>query len=58
MKTFEIIIYDWNAEVEYERYIVECDTYGDLLTLAGKRCQEIMKEKDLQEVCWNYREVV
>ena len=58
MKTFEIVIYDWDAEVEYERRLIECKTYGEMMTFAEKRCQEIMEEKDLHGVCWNYTEVV
>lgn len=57
MKTFEIVIYDWDAEVEYERRLIECETYGETMAFAEKRCQEIMEEKDLQGVCWNYTEV-
>ena len=58
MKTFEIVIYDWDTEIEYERRIIKCDTYAEMITLAGERCQEIMKEYNLDEICWNYTEVV
>lgn len=58
MKTFEIVIYDWDKEIEYERRIIKCDTYAEMMSLAEKRCDEIMKEYNLDEVCWNYTEVV
>lgn len=58
MKTFEIVIYNWNKEIEYERRIIKCDTYAEMICLAEQRCQEIMKEHNLDEVCWNYTEVV
>ena len=58
MKTFEIVIYDWDKEIEYERRIIKCDTYAEMMTLVEQRCQEIMKEYNLDEVCWNHREVV
>ena len=58
MKTFEIVIYDWDKEIEYERRIIKCDTYAEMMTLVEHRCQEIMKEYNLDEVCWNHREVV
>ena len=57
MKTFEIVIYDWDAEVEYERHLIECATYGEMMTFAENLCQKVMEEKDLQGVCWNYKEV-
>lgn len=58
MKTFEIVIYDWYKEIEYERRIIKCDTYAEMMSLTEQRCQEIMKEYNLDEVCWNYTEVV
>ena len=58
MKTFEIVIYDWDKEIEYERRIIKCDTYAEMMSLTEQRCQEIMKEYNLDEVCWNHREVV
>ena len=58
MKTFEIVIYNWNKEIEYERRIIKCDTYAEMMSLTEQRCQEIMKEYNLDEVCWNYTEVV
>lgn len=58
MKTFEIVIFDWDKEIEYERRIIKCDTYAEMMALVDKRCQELMKELDLEEIYWNYEEVV
>ena len=58
MKTFEITIFDWDNETIYERCTIQCDTYGEMMTLVEQRCQEIMAEHDLDEVDWNYMEVV
>lgn len=58
MKTFEIVIFNWDEETEYERHLIKCNTYDEMLTFAENRCQKVMEEKDLQEISWNYREVV
>ena len=58
MKTFEIIIYDIDVEVEYEHRLIKCNNYYEMMHLAEQRCQEIMEEKDLLSVCWGYKEVV
>ena len=58
MKTFEIVIFDWYKEIEYARIAVQCETYGEMMGIAEKKCQEIIKEYNLEEICWNYTEVV
>ena len=57
MKTFEIVIFDWNKALEYARIAVQCETYGEMLDIASAKCQEIMEKYKLNEVCWNYTEV-
>ena len=54
---FEIVFFDWYEEIECERHIIECNTFAEMLNFAERRCQEIMVERDLQEVCWSYMEV-
>lgn len=58
MKTFEIIIYDWDKEIEYERCIIKCNTYAEMMKFANRHCQELMVKYDLQEIYWNYTEVI
>ena len=57
MKTFEITIFDFYNETIYDRRIIKCDTYGEMMRLVEQRCQEIMAEHDLDEVDWNYMEI-
>lgn len=57
IKTFELVFFNWNKEIEYERRLIKCDTYGEMMKIAENRSQEIMIEKDLEEICWDYTEV-
>jgi hypothetical protein len=57
MKIFEIVIFDWDKEIEYARIAVQCETYGDMMNIASAKCQEIMERYKLDNVCWNYEEV-
>lgn len=57
MKKFIISFYDWDEEFEYERRTMEFLDYDEMMEFAGKRCQEIMVEKDLPSICWHYVEV-
>ncbi|MBQ1988957.1 MAG: hypothetical protein II234_03520, partial [Clostridia bacterium] len=43
MKIFEIVIFDWYKEIEYARIAVQCETYGEMMSIAEKKCQEIME---------------
>lgn len=57
MKTYEIVIFDFdeNDEVfEYDRFFYETDIPGEMMNAASRKCQEIMKEFDLDSVYWNY----
>lgn len=58
MKTFEIVIFDWDKEIEYAHIAVQCETYGEMMSIAEKKCQETMKKYKLDDICWNYTEVV
>lgn len=58
MKIFEIVIYDFDKEIEYARIAVQCETYGEMMSIAEKKCQEIMEKYKLDNISWNYREVV
>lgn len=55
---FEVIFFDWYEEIEYERHIIDCNTYDEMLSFAERRCKKIMIERDLQDICWNYTEVM
>lgn len=55
---FEVVFFDWYEEIEYERHIIDCNTYDEMLSFAERRCKEIMIERDLQDLCWNYTEVI
>lgn len=57
MKIFEIVIFDFDKEIEYARIAVQCETYGELISIASAKCQEIMEKYKLDDVCWNYTEV-
>lgn len=54
---FEVVFFDWYEEIEYERHTIECNTYAEMMKFAEHRCKEIMIERDLQEIYWNYTEV-
>ena len=57
MKTYEIVIFDFdeNDEVfEYDRFFYETDIPGEMMNVASRKCQEIMKEHNLDSVYWNY----
>ena len=57
MKTYEIIIYDFNANdevVEYDRIMVRTEDAGEMMMLAEDKCQEIMQKHDLDDIYWNY----
>ena len=58
MKIFEIVIFDWYEEIEYARIAVQCETYGEMMSIAEKKCQEIMEKYKLDDICWNYTEAV
>lgn len=58
MKKFKIVFFNWDDEIEYERHTIECNTYAEMLSFAERRCQEIMIERDLQNIYWNYTEVI
>ncbi len=57
MKTFELVFFNWDEAIEYERRIIKCDTYAEMLVLAGRRCNELMEELNLEDIYWNYTEV-
>ena len=57
MKIFEIVIFDWYKEIEYARIAVQCETYGEMMSIAEKKRQEIMEKYKLDDICWNYTEV-
>lgn len=57
MKTFEIVIFNYDKEIEYARIAIQCETYGEMMNIAAKKCQEIMDKYKLDDVCWNYTEV-
>lgn len=57
MKIFEIVIFDWYKEIEYARIAVQCETYGEMMSIAEKKCQEIMEKYKLDDIYWNYTEV-
>ena len=42
MKIFEIVIFDWYKEIEYARIAAQCETCGEMMSIAEKKCQEIM----------------
>lgn len=58
MKTFELVFFNWNKEIEYARHIIKCDTYAQMMSTAESLANAIMWDKDLEEICWNYTEVV
>lgn len=58
MKVFEIVIFNFETEKEYARIAVQCETYGEMMDIASAECQEIMEKYKLDDVCWNYTEVV
>lgn len=58
MKIFELVIYDFDKEIEYARIAVQCETYGEMMSIAEKKCQEIMEKYKLDNICWSYTEVV
>ena len=58
MKVFEIVIYDWDKEIEYARIAVQSETYEEMMDIASAKCQEIMEKYKLDDVCWNYTEVI
>ena len=57
MKIFEIVIYDFDNEIEYARIAVQCETYGEMMNIASDKCQEVMEKYKLDYICWNYTEV-
>lgn len=57
MKIFEIVIFDWYKEIEYARIAVQCETYGEMMSIAEKKCQETMEKYKLDDICWNYTEM-
>ena len=57
MKIFEIVIYDFDKEIEYARIAVQCENYYELMFIAKEKCEEIMEKYKLDDVCWNYTEV-
>jgi hypothetical protein len=54
---FEILIYDTNSEKIYAQMGISCDSYGEMMDIASAKCQEIMEKYNLDDVCWNYKEV-
>jgi len=54
---FNIYIFDWDTEYEYERATIQCDTYSEMMKYAENLCSKVMKEHNLESVCWNYEEV-
>lgn len=53
-KQIEFIFYDWYAEIEYAREVIIIQSWDEIMPYAEKRCQEIMKEHDLESLNWNY----
>ena len=55
---FEIVIYDIDTEKVYARMATFCSSYDEMMRIASQRCQEIMEKYKLDDVCWNYTEVM
>ena len=55
---FEIVIFDIDTEKVYARMATFCNSYDEMMSIASQRCQEVMEKYKLDDVCWNYTEVM
>ena len=58
MKHFTLVFFDWDKEVVYDTMHHSCETYADMMIAAEKRCDELMRELDIDNICWNYTEII